>query len=929
MRISIVLLWILCIPVAFGITSQTEMVYPTDSINFEGYNVYFETNNDYTLLKIEVDGETDFINTNLEYDEIKALLDLNADYTYSTTPKLRYGPLTIALQRVCGNISETDCARINPVTKWAEPGYEIFFSLEESDVDVTREFSDSTPWLNEEVTLEITVENNGDSPIKNFKIVESFPLGIEVTRSGGWSSEDNVYTYTIDELDVDDEITFDIRVQLLETGEYSLKGEYSFRQDGVLEEGLSTAVSLSSKDIYDLTFATDKTTYDLDVDEKKTKGTATLTLESTIDTDFPIDLDVLIPAGLTITSSRDFTKSSGSLTKSVVLKDEELEFSFDFEGPEGEYEFIVLSNATQEVRLPVEVAKTSITIGNPDPDDLDIQIIPSEEDILEGEPIRVQILLVSSDITSFSNIVLNVSTSNTSSVSQSQFTLPSLDSNNHDFFFVFDSFVINDTRSEQIVISGSYDRMNDDVEESKTISESEAVMIYIPQDALKVTRSVSPNPVEQNETTTVKVEIENLLDTRSFRLYAKDSIPPDLLHKDVRTETELDLRGNEKKLLYSYQLLMPFYIPNSSEISTRIFSENFSYVESTTLSSFVELKEPSLTLSSSWSSLVAGKQTQLGLTISNDGDFNMRQVSVFAPLFQHLDLLSNQEVFIPDLDPGEKVTLNLDYFVKSQTKESSLITDVVAVDEYGNYFSLDDSTIDVESDTGSGCGVIGSLESDSKKNTTYSMILTLHNTCDIISDVTITKPSLFVPLGPDERKTIQFSVVEKSDSYFGLPFSYTSSGQKRLTKTNSVDLTTVETQIESSSDSKDSSNSGSSKSPDKDIDSEQISLDDISPLTDVWKKVLGILAILMFVFIFMAVLLKFAQKKSQDTKEPEPDLMESEALVPPSIKEGLDHVGLFIDESIQRGVPLTRIEEQLHYVGWSKEIIDKYMGGKK
>ena len=923
----LVLFLLICSTITFASVTQTTLLYPTDSVHFQGYNIYIQANVDYTILRVEIDDHVAFINTGLTSTQMFDLVNSNGRHIYEPRPRIIHGPLKIYLNEICADITRPNCARPNPRNIWIEPGFELTFVLEKSDISVIRSLSKSHVWLQEPSRFTATVENTGTLPLFDFELRESFPSQILVSNAQDWRLDNGEHVFKISSLQPGEKKTAFLDLALLAPSEFTLRGSYSYISNQQTSTGLSNTVFLGMQNPYTMTFTVDKPYYDVG-----DTGKGTISIEPSLSSfmrSLPFDMQLVLPLGLEILSTNLKKDSFNNLLLSETLSGKKT-FDFTFTSTqEGAFDILLVTNATGGVRFPVRVQEKTIIFGDPEtitslsPEDISFTIRFDDVHLLEGESTRAEVFIKPGSSLSFSDVSFTLqSTTNNTILSKDDFFIGDLTSRNRNHFFSVTPLIRNNTRPEEITLFGTFSYVKDNERFTRNASASKILMVYQPSDAIVVTRSVNPNPVAQNETAVVMVEVENKLSSRTFDIFAVDIVPDHVLHKSVRNSAEVLLLGGEKRLLYSYQIRMPFYVPNSTIITTRVLGENISFEEETELLFFVTLKRPSLQFEYSFSPLIMGRNSQLQVTVTNTGDLPLRSVSLNAPLFQNIALISERDFFIPSLEPLEGATLFFDYYVKRDRKETSFIDQIVSIDTYGNVFRLSDEDVSTETiarNPQGFCGLISTLSADSRSEDSFALLLEIDNYCDEPLDFISRNPSLLITIPPFESRKTQFSKTLIGDSFEGISYSYMKNGVRHLARSNSLDLSSVP--LDSSSDQRtDTSSSGSSGSSGV-TPPQGTSLEDPFSSSSLLRNFFGIIGILFVVFLLMGLLLKLVSRKKNVT---ETDSLEEDevTLVPPSIKEGIDAVDMFVVASLKVGIPLIEIEEQLHYAGWSKEIID-------
>lgn len=127
----------------------------------------------------------------------------------------------------------------------------------EPDISIERSFSTTSPYLNEEITVIVTLKNDGDKIATNIKYTDAYPSGLKVYSSGNakvWegninAGEEEKFTYTIK---AEDTISFDSTATL------------SYKFDGNEKTKKSSTVTINVKKPFSISHEISKEAVDKD-----------------------------------------------------------------------------------------------------------------------------------------------------------------------------------------------------------------------------------------------------------------------------------------------------------------------------------------------------------------------------------------------------------------------------------------------------------------------------------------------------------------------------------------------------------------------------------------------------------------------------------------------------------------------------------------
>lgn len=935
-------------------TSEIVDLYSGDSYNFEGYNIYLLQSSSGSTLMVKVDSEMGFIDYSMSESEFSAYRSSLTNIEFSSYPSKRIGNIELSLKKICFNLNEKDCGRINDLTKTVEPSYEIRLSYYEPELDVEVTYSKDKFYLGDEFAVTTRITNNGDVDIRDLTYFQNYPVSISIEPDEDITITDEGVEFHRSFLRKGDFVSFTYRIQLTDEVSYNLKGEYTFSYDGNEFFGESPSQKLTLADIYSA---------DLSIPGSIPMGEefeADVFIENRAEEDLEFGLQfVNLPSDVILVDSSEFELDDGLLYYTDTLEPGE---SFSdtlvfMSRKEGDKVLDLRVESMYLIQNPSEVLSEKVKVLDLDAveDDFEVELKADFEDVLEGDVVKFETFLTkgSFDLT---DVYVNLSSKELGKIVLLEKNLIGKDVSYHNFLSSLDMPLVNETN--EVTFDVYVEGREDGVLRNKT--DSVKIKLYNLSDAFTIQRK-SPKSIKQGETGVVEVSIVNNVAHAFSGVIAKDYIPEDYLYKDVLSSVVFDLQPFEEKFLYSYEIKAPYYLNESSVVKTVLIFEDYNLTLTDTLNTLVDLKEADLDISLDMEgNLFVGGRFDVSLRIENKGGLDVYKLFVDFPLSEVADQVYETGLpwisYTELLDIGEEVTFTKSYLSKVEGN-SSLIEGVVGyVDEYGNEFFEEIELEDIEVDSGfNGCFIVAEKKLAQSIDTTYSsskvpFFLEITNFCDesFIINVwdnknyeTITqmmsffgRPKLEFKLDADSKKIVEFTEEYETNFTYSPPsvivYRNESLGVIRTTLSNSVEeyFEIVEEEVSSSKSSK----SGGGGSSGSNLDSKEVvNLDNVIEVSFV--KRLGGVILGIFVVIFLMVLLMKAIKgfvsknheEKMDLEDIELESDDSEYMAPPALKDGLDNLETYIGVARKNGVSEIEIEHSLFNAGWNKEVIDGFM----
>lgn len=188
----------------------------------------------------------------------------------------------------------------------AYAGIKILVRTRGPDIKISRTFSTTSPELNQEVTVTVTVENTGDEGTDSFLYADSYPAGVIITSLSSGKSTPRSITYDLN-FPVNEEKSFAYAFKVTDYLEFSTQPKAYFTY-----ASQNTSVSVSSaniKVIKPYSFTATLSTNSFEVGEQATLNAK---IENKVSEEINVDeLKIMVPSLISIQSaSSELVKSN-------------------------------------------------------------------------------------------------------------------------------------------------------------------------------------------------------------------------------------------------------------------------------------------------------------------------------------------------------------------------------------------------------------------------------------------------------------------------------------------------------------------------------------------------------------------------------------------------------------------------------------------
>ncbi len=589
------------------------------------------------------------------------------------------------------------------------------------EIAVSRVIDKSSLSVGEEAEISVNVTNGIGIPADNFEFIDSFdPLEFELETVGGYCSKEGSSAVYRGSLRENRKISCNYYIKALKETTRSVKAQVSYF------DGVETKYLFSSPINFEVENALLVTTYFNESDREVSEGDSVLfVVNLTNPRDDDLDnlvFNISLPSGLRfvdITSVHVFFNDTSNLTvqsqKINVMGPGLLQFSGAMK--RNTTKFIALrlvaeKGGVSDIFLDAGYELNSEPIFTEKKDSLkvdhrEIAIFtnfgeyPSYD---SGEEKLIKIGVSNpSDRVALKNIILRVDTNLSNITGGSIFwlneTSPAVLVNQ----LVKMPYVESDSAYKLIVNVGY------DTEYGEHFDESFEYSIVVDALAgLSITHDLSKTTVESGEAFTVKTKIKNdrNADVKNVRVF--DVVPMEFTVEGLNSISNLNINGNEETTAYEYRMTAPQVAAQQSySFRTTARYEDGGKVYAFEKTDYVTVlpKQKDLSIANAISDphIVRGAILDVLYTIQNPDDKEaLKDISVFFPVQQDIDILGQKNFTIGSLFPGESYTIRDVHRIRPKKNGSLTLAPAVFMykDKEGNVFFKNSSEISFDADYG-------------------------------------------------------------------------------------------------------------------------------------------------------------------------------------------------------------------------------------
>lgn len=434
----------------------------------------------------------------------------------------------------------------------AYAGIKVLIRSKGPDIEVSRSFSKTSVEINQEVSVIITIENNGVEGTDSFIYQENFPTGIVLTSfSEGIGMGSHSISYGIN-MPAKSSKSFTYTVKIADYAGFTSVGIFNYTYAGQKVSSVTSGVSITVTKPYDFTASISPASLEAGYD----RSTLTWAIKNTVSEDIDVlGLNITIPAMLSVmSSSSELQKTAntyswqGTLdsgeTKTLTMQVKPIKSGKytipssikikDFSGKNfSDSKNLTLSAELKQLEVTLSVLETTVAEGGlfrvalsiKNPNEkigfrniktrIKSEIIPTlSADLEELVPGKIQVMIVNDTLTA-----------------------PFLD----------------ERENYDIEAYGSYETTTN---EEYNFSKKASLTVTPVQDIISIIQSVDSSEVMQGENVTVTVEIKNN-NEESIQVSAYDDYPAALTEMGGKASETVSFDRSGQKQAYTYKLGVP------------------------------------------------------------------------------------------------------------------------------------------------------------------------------------------------------------------------------------------------------------------------------------------------------------------------------------------------------------------------------------
>ena len=489
------------------------------------------------------------------------------------------------IYRDLANASESDPIKFEEGEIYA--GIYVKISTKGPDISISRSFSTTNPELNEEVTVTVTLENEGDEGTDSFLYKDMFPKGVIITASSS-GTERTSRTITYDSnIPPDSEKTFTYRFKVTDYLEFTSQAEATYYYAG--SEQSITVSSKTIKVVKPYEFTTTLSPKSIEVGEQ---SALSIKIENLVSKEIEVnELRIIIPSFLSLQAK------PGELEK----RNEKYYWNGTLDS--GEYKMINL------LLEPVKSRTYGVSIGirvtdSENKEFSEVKTVSLTSTLKELEPILSVLDTSVSEGSSF-RVAFSVKNPNEKvgfrniKASVKSEIFPELKAELEDLMpGKTQTLIVNDTLTApfldekteyEIEALGSYETTtNEQFEFSK-----KATLTVTPvSEVITILQSIDKTDIDVEENVTVTVEIKNN-NEEAVQVSVHDDYSEGASIIGGKTSDTIYFDGIGTKQAYTYKLQIPLtYNKEELVITTSASIQEKNYVDNKTTIINVNLTEP-------------------------------------------------------------------------------------------------------------------------------------------------------------------------------------------------------------------------------------------------------------------------------------------------------------------------------------------------
>ncbi|MFW5746988.1 MAG: hypothetical protein ACOCWQ_05575, partial [Nanoarchaeota archaeon] len=554
-----------------------------------------------------------------------------------------------------------DWAVLDARTKAVSPGLKFELSDIAPEIEVVRELEEKELYIGKQMLVKTIITNKGTLTAKNLNIQEALPSHIEVVkvRHGGYLQGDTVVADPVS-LRGGESITMEYFIRAAKNIDASLVAAIEFDVLGEHVKDTSDKLKIDVEDIYEV-----DVTYDPSSPAFPNMTTMSVVMRNK-DPDNVLNLDeffLTLPDGIHIEDSEDVEVRGGKL----ILQGIDID-------PGDTYNWSVLLKADAAGGYSFE-GSSSYTIRNAEFQkshsakvtwefpygQLSAELKFWGENMLTNDTGKMWVLVRNEDSFDYSHINLTVYSD---LFGTRNYTLTDFRSGAYESIDMieFISPNVSKTTKYKAELAGAGVSI---VKNTKTgerfspeIKATDSIDIVPPEEAIEINIAQVPKDPVQNQSATIAVDIENILDRTSIPyVFVKEAVPDWLLVGRKRLESTFFLDARQTGRAYKYEIRIPYHIETfNPNITTTVTALNVKHRIARTIPITLE-EQPEIKVSvDTPRELMRGSPVEVTYTIENTGDFTVYNVDLSYIPTGGMETSEEGGQQIDHLDPEESVS---------------------------------------------------------------------------------------------------------------------------------------------------------------------------------------------------------------------------------------------------------------------------------
>jgi len=434
----------------------------------------------------------------------------------------------------------------------AYAGIEIVIRAKGPEITVSRTFSTTSPELNQEVTVTISIENKGSDETDSFVYEEDFPAGVVLTSFSeglGINAKSIIYK---NNLPVKSSKSLTYFFKLTDYLDFSNSGKFNYTYAGKKTSSSTSSVNIKIKKPYELTASVSPDSVEAGVE----KSTLTVKIDDTSAKDIDVlELKIITPPLVSVlVVPTELTGDNNKYSwKGVVKPDTSKTITLQLKPVKsGQYQIPVSIKIKDYVGKEFSENKT-VTI-KAELKQLELILSVLETSVAEGGVFRVAFSVKNpNENIGFRNIKASIKSE---IFPELNVQLAELVAGKIELLIVNDTLAapfVDEKKSYEIEAQGSYETTTS---EYFNFSKKASLTVTPVKDIITITQSAEKLEVVQGGNITLTIEIKNN-NEETIQVGVYDDYPAALKLIGGKTSETVSFDGSGKKQAYTYKLEVP------------------------------------------------------------------------------------------------------------------------------------------------------------------------------------------------------------------------------------------------------------------------------------------------------------------------------------------------------------------------------------